>query len=380
MVNVDNRGISCLGLCHPLYDVNKLRRIFRQPHVTEARFRWLDKFFNSAAATEISKPATLMRMPMKKFANVHIINGPGLNNNRVQKHEITYGYNNRTLEEAILKKENKFLDKFRKRIEVVAKTIELAPSNTLDFALSPWLEHAPIRDETFNILVEEVFKIIPNVAIIDNPVSGSFVRGNYLKEKHGPNPPLNCDIVDLDGIDMETVDMRTFGERYRRCRAVFAWGLSQNGNHHKMASWLPPSQRTNFPEEREWLLMDYFIKPDALIENSSLNPRDVSGLTMLPVNDGNKRGFLWKMGDDKKIAICLLPANIFPNPPRRIVVVKNGRRVDTGTFRGRYTHDGSNRCIIDFTKPVTSFPTNSVIRIDGKFGFLIKIPGLNRVD
>lgn len=378
MGRIDNRGISCLGLCHPKYDANALVRLYKESNVDVIRFGWLDKFF----APDSTKPGLLMRMQRLKFCRVHIINGPGLNNNRVQKHEISYGYNNKTLEAAILKRDNKFLDKFRKRLIVIKNIAEQAQPNTLILAISPWLEHAPIQKKTFEILAKEVLQIIPSALIVDNPVRGGFISLDgikVLKEKHGSNPPRECDIVDLDGEDMETVNMRNFGEAFPKALAVYGWGLRENGNH-KDKGWLPPEKRVDFPRDRERRLMKYWIEPTALEETSPLDAKDLAGLITHNPQDGAKRGFVFKLGDDRNYAVCLLPTDLFKDKPESVIIKKNGKRIDIGKVRGRYTEDGSNRWIIDFTKPVTSFPTNIVIVVNKKHGYVIKIPGLNRVD
>lgn len=383
MGGIDNRGISCLGLCHPKYNVPALVKLFQETD-SIIRFGWLDKFFtpNARPSQESQAPVAIMRMNKPKICRVHIINGPGLNNNRVQRHEITHGYTNQSLEAAIIRRDEKFLSKFRDRLKVVRAIAAKAPPMTLELYISPWLEHAPIKQQTFNILVEEVIKEIPYAKIVDNPVTGPFTKVpgiRVYKEKHGDTPPADCDFVDLDGEDMETVNMRAFGERFPDAIAVMCWGLRENGNDPDKP-WTQPQNRVDFPRDRERGLVKHWIKKSALEETSGIDARDIAGLVMHNPQDGAKRGFVFKLGDDRNYAVMLLPTDLFPSKPTIISIRKGGKRIDTGKVRGRYTEDGSNRWIIDFTKPVGSYPTNIVIAVDRKHGYLIKIPALNRVD
>lgn len=252
---MDNRGRSALGLCHPKFDIAALLRSF--DNATVVRCGWLDNFFNPKGARNAQR---LLDLPKPKFIRVHIINGPGLNNKRPQPHEITAGETNESLVKKLLKGEKRFLAKFRARLEAVkALTEKATATGSLELAISPWLEHAPIPEKAFRVLAEQVEDILPHALIVDNPVRGGFLRG-FLREKHGFDPGP-CDIVDLDGVDYRDVDLPTYAKKYGKCKACFIWGYGENGIEPGKP-WLPPQKRSVFTLRSENKLFRAFVAPD----------------------------------------------------------------------------------------------------------------------
>ena len=168
-----------LGLCHPKFDMAGVLKTFE--FATEIRFGWLDLFFN---ARENKNAITVMKLPKKKFCRVHIINGPGINNNHTQPHEITYKETNASLCAKIQKNDRVFMGKFRKRLAVVKAVCDQAPEGTLELAISPWLERMPIPADVFNKLAAEVAKVFPTAKIVDNPrdPSTGFIPGPWYQE------------------------------------------------------------------------------------------------------------------------------------------------------------------------------------------------------
>lgn len=356
---MDNRGRSSLGLCHPLYDVKGFIASFEQ--ATEIRFGWLDKFFNEWTSYNAVQ---VIRLPKKKFCRVAIINGPGMNNSRTQPHEISYKETTKSLEAKILRGDREFLRKFNNRLNHVKQVTDQAPPGSLTLAISPWLEHEPITKKTFEILASEIRKVFgPNILIVDNPRHGPLIPG-HLHERHGSKVnPAECDIVDLDGEDIETMEIQEVAERFKNVRCFYGWGLSENGNSKDQKDWLPPQKRTNFPKRREHEFYKYFMRPDALTINSPLDSQDIAGTKQQNPNDGFKREFVWKLGDGRNFAVCLFPRN-FRQQFKSVVVKKNGKVIDRGRYRGKYTEDGTNRLIYDFTKHTSSFPDNCVVIAD----------------
>jgi hypothetical protein len=332
------------------------------------RFGWLDNFFN---ARHSRNAIEVMKLSRPKVCRVHIINGPGMNNGRTLPHEITHGYNNTTLTKAIERREREFMAKFRERLQKVHEVASKAPTGTLELYISPWLEHGETTQRAFDILADEVrAEFGAEAAIVDNPVSGNFFPG-YLKEKHGEPNPKGLDFVDLDGIDIEAVEGWDWGRRYEQCKVAFGWGLTENGNS-KEGPWLPPHKRTNWPTRREHQIYNYFLRPEAMDINSPLLGDDVKGAKRInSTNDGYKRDFVWKLGDGRNYAVVLFPKE-FNKQFKAVYIKKGGKIVDRARYRGRYTEDGSNRLIYDFTQHTSKYVDNSVLWADSDVWVLQK--------
>lgn len=249
-----NRGISCLGLCHPKYPVDKLIQAFEDAPVII--FGWLDHYFNSEGAKNAIK---ILSLPKEKFCRVHIINGPGLNNRRVQAHEITRGFTNASLELAIRRKDKGFLRKFKGRLDNLEAILKRAHPAQMELAISPWLEHIPLKQGTFKILADIVAERFPQAHIVDSPVSGE-ASAKYLREKHGDkSDPKKIDIVDLDGLDYNLTYLPGYAEKYEAAKACFVWGLGENGNKGS-SGWVPPDKRKGFSNDEDFKVYKKFLK------------------------------------------------------------------------------------------------------------------------
>jgi hypothetical protein len=370
----DNRGRSCLGLCHPRFDVKGLIKSF--DGATEIRAGWLDHFFNEK---DSKNAATLCSLPHKKFIRVHIINGPGMNNNRTLPHEITFRETHESLCKKIADNDPVFMKKFRARLEAVKKCTDKAPAGTLELAISPWLERQEVSSEVFGKLANEIRAVFPNAHIVDNPrdVSVPFIIGQMvMRERHGdvPNPTL-LDIVDMDGTDFEMVDIPKFMHRYENCRAVMLWGLGENGNW-AADTWKPPSKRTGWTSSRENPIYKAFVQPFA--EMATLpNPVDLARIKKrLNPHDGFKKDFIWKIGEWKKTAVAVFPRR-FKSRFKTVEIYKEGKRVDKLKFRA-ILNDGSGRLIYDSTLHPTKVRKGSVLVADGN-GWVLDYPAY-RID
>jgi hypothetical protein len=357
----DNRGRSMLGLCHPKFNVAAAIKGF--DNATEIRAGWLDLFFNAKDSNNAIK---LMQQPKKKFIRIHVINGSGMNNNRTCPHEITYRETTATLCAKIQKNDAVFMGKFRKRLAVLRGIVNQAPAGTLDLAISPWLEHLPIPADVFNKLAAEVSAVFPEAKIVDNPrdVSTPFIAGPYFHERHGDVPdPKNLDLVDLDGSDFESVDVIKYMHRFANCRAVYLWGLGENGNWGT-SNWLPPEKRVGWTSDREQPIYNYFLKQEADTVNSPVNPVDLVGVkTNLNPHDGWKREFVWKIAEWKKTVTIVFPRK-FRSRFKAVEIRKDGRVIDKPTFRA-ILNDGTGRLIYDCRRRPTDFTDNSILVADG---------------
>jgi hypothetical protein len=362
----DNRGRSALGLCHHKFDVDGMIETFDA--ATKIRFGWLDLFFNARNSNNALK---IIKLPQPKFCRVHIINGPGMNNVRTQPHEITYRETTQSVVKKILNDDKVFIAKFRARARALSDIFAQAPAGTLELAISPWLEHTEIPLKAFVKLAEIILEIIPHALIVDNPRGVIPCFDGYLKEKHGDKPSTRADIVDLDGTDFEMIDVFSLMRRYSKSKAVFLWGLGENGNSRSDTTWLPPEKRTEFTSERELPCYKHFVRPDADQVLNDINPIDFKGVSKrFRARDGTKVDFVWKLGEWKSTAVCLFPRQFrgrFDNVEMR----KDGRVIDRARFR-EIAADGTGRLIYDWNRHPCGYPDNCVIVADGNAWVLDK--------
>jgi hypothetical protein len=362
----NNRGISCLGLCHPKYPVKGLIKAFQNADMI--RGRHLDNFFNAANSKHFIR---MMRLPKQKFWTVIVINGPGMNNGRTQPHEITYRETTASVDKKVRNGNKQFLKKYEARLRALAAITALADAGTLEVAVNPWLEHGNISKQCFDKLAQIARQHFPGSRIIDNPVSGGLFPG-YAHEKHGSGAPANIDIADLDGEDWEGVNLVAFGRKHIQAKACHIWGFRDNGMDGE-ESWKAPQNRHNWPRARDLAMYGCWVSPNALIEKRALLGSDVAGKTLHDAQDGWKRDFVWKLGDNRNYAICLLPRSLNGVNFTQVQVIKDGSIVSKGNRRGSYTEDGTNRQIWDFTKHTKDFPDNSVL-VAGNHAWVLELP------
>jgi len=363
----DNRGVSCLGLCHPRYPVEGLIKVFQK--ATVIRGRHLDNFFNSANSKHAAR---IMRLERQKLWTAIIINGPGMNNGRTQPHEITYRETTASVDRKVRAGNKQFLNKFEARLKHVKSIVSQAPEGSLELLINPWLEHhESLSKKCFDILANICRQHFPGSRIVDNPVRGGLFPG-YVHEKHGSQAPKDIDIADLDGEDWEAADPVAFGERFARAKACHIWGFRDNGMDGE-ESWKRPQDRVNWPRSRELQVYGCWVAPRALEEKQGYNAADTAGKIVHQASDGWRRDFVWKLGDNRTYATALLPRDFngvnFPS----FRIVKDGQVVDNGRKRGHYTHDGTNRQIIDFTKHTSAYPDNCVLQA-GNHAWVLSLP------
>lgn len=349
----DNRGVSNLGLCHRNFTYDAIRQQFK--HASVIRTKYLDNTFNPRGCGNL----TLLLQETKPLdLTTVILNGPGLRNNRLEKHEIHYGYSISALDKAIRSRNEKFLSKFRSRLTLNAGHLNTRSGITVH-RVNPCLE-CDLSPAARKILIEETRKVFPNSIIIDNPYNQPCIPG-LVCEKHGSaaNPP-RPKIVDLDGEDYDSILPFSWASRHLNAEAVFAWKFCNNGLDRKQP-WRPPTQRNAFCGQRDNLDLQYFVRADALNTNPRPTPnpnkcaRQRADWRGWPVaSDGVRAGFTWKLGDGKHYAIALFPRNV--SRFNRVEIRKDGATLDTAKYRGKYTYDGSNRLIYDFSKHVTAYP------------------------
>ena len=252
-------GESLLGLCHQRFPCKKAQAILSKegPLV----FGWLDGTFNNSATNEDKCPcgSELLGDKRSKIVRVHIINGPGLRNRRLQRHELGYGFTISTLDREILKypsanQDSQFLQNFRLRLRAVADQIKTA-GGSITCYISPCLE-CDLTDESRKKLLEIAAEEIPACQLVDNPLKKSCLPG-YICETHQvkKSKPAPC-IADMDGVDQRDVDLAVWRELHKHCLLMFKWqdwynllnlnkesGMESKGIEAKRSNWVPPLQR-----------------------------------------------------------------------------------------------------------------------------------------
>lgn len=252
-------GESFLGLCHQRFQCTKAQALFSAegPLV----FGWLDGTFNNSSTNDDRCPcgSELLRSQRDKIVRVHIINGPGLRNQRLQRHELGYGFTISTLDQEILKEpssnqDSEFLMKFRLRLRAVADQIKSAGGGVTCY-ISPCLE-CDLADESRKKLLRIAGEEVSACHLVDNPLKKSCLPG-YICETHQVNrsKPAPC-IADMDGVDQRDVDQTEWRNTHKHCLIRFKWQdwynllnidkqpvMESKGAKSKRPNWVPPLQR-----------------------------------------------------------------------------------------------------------------------------------------
>lgn len=357
----NNRGSSDLGLCSTKYNYQNFISQFRE--ATTIRTKYLDNTFNVDG--QCPNARKLMREPKALDLMLVLLNGPGLRNGRLERHEIHYGYTITSLDKAIRQKKKSFLDKFRVRL-AKGKRIFMDRSAPFNLLINTCLE-CDLSKESRKILNEVAHEYFPNAIYVDNPLRDSCIPG-LLCEKHGAKAsPSGVGSVDLDGEDYDAVDQKKYAQANAGRARVYAWHLSNNG-FKKDEAWRRPTQRVNFLSGRDAKQVGAFVKPGALQSTSSVTDSDKNGChIMFLAEDGYKKGSIFKLGDGRSHAVWLAP---HPMRFKAVKIIKNGAVVDTGRFRALYAHDpaGKQRQVWDFTKHTSTYPDNVIIKATANNG------------
>jgi len=235
----NNRGSSDLGLCSKHYRYEDFISTFR--HASVIRTGWLDNTFNAHGCPNAEK---LLLEPRPLDLRVHIINGPGLRNGRLEAHEIHAGSTIKTLSKRIERGDTKFLNKFRTRLRKLKELVDRRPEN-LTLLISTCLECDFAKPQRRKLL-REASRFFPARTLVDNPLSDSCLSG-FLCEKHGISG--RGDILDLDGDIVSTQDAANWARSHKRNRATYLWKECKNG-FLPGESWKPPTKRTHFCTEK----------------------------------------------------------------------------------------------------------------------------------
>lgn len=236
-----NRGVSYIGMCHRRVSGEDVTRMFRGQEIINLHF--LTRTFNKHGCPSFSQIAKDAR-PM--VLHVSLINGPGLRNRRLQRHEFLYGYSIRTAEAAIRRRDPKVLSQIMVAANEAKALVSLREDRTTVLRIKPILE-ANFGKTARRIVFKEVRKVFPRADLIDNPLEDSCLPG-LLCETHGTN--TRGDIIDLDGMDYHETDGRRWEREGKEKVGMFVWKYCNNG-FRPAERWIPPLARKHWCDGRD---------------------------------------------------------------------------------------------------------------------------------
>lgn len=244
-----NRGSSDLGLCAKHYSYSNFILSFKDSNVI--RTGWLDNTFNARGCPNAE---TLMREVKPLDLRIHILNGPGLRNQRLERHEIHAGHTVASLERAIKRTDPRFMRKFKARL-LRLKSLLAKRRGEMSVAISPCLE-CDFRKPQRLRLLRETAKVFPGYALVDNPLRDSCLTG-YLCETH--NRRRKADIYDVDGNSFSVSASLEWAKEKQAARSFYFWMPCKNGRLDGQR-WIPPTKRTNFCGLKENKEINFLIR------------------------------------------------------------------------------------------------------------------------
>lgn len=249
----ENRGVSHLGFCHKNYDCELFMESFKGSPVI--RTGWLDNTFNPEGCKCLPKLQTTKK---GVEVRVHIVNGPGLRNRRLERHEIHWGRSIAGLERDVLRGNMSFLARFDKRAEIVRNQLDSIIMLEKCY-VSPVLESDFGRQARLKLL-RRTRKLFPKCHIVDNPLKAPCISG-FICEKHGDFvPPQRPYIADLDGLDLYETYGTYYAQVHENALINFGWKYCNNLNV-KGEKFVPPTKRKKSCDStRTKQLNDFVIK------------------------------------------------------------------------------------------------------------------------
>ncbi len=243
-------GISDLGLCHPKMDYSRFISQFEgQPVIVTG---WLDNTFNKNGCPNAVR---LMTEPRPMIARVHILNGPGLRNKRLEKHEIHYPLTIDRLDKKIKKMHPDIIAPFIQRLLTLQALFASRTGETTLF-ISPCLE-CDLSNESRRILLTLARQAFPTALLVDNPLKQKCMSG-FICEKHGDkNTPAG--ILDLDGKPLTDVNIKAWKKSTKAKYLRYAW-LPCNNGLKIGEEWKPPTKRKSFCQPKDRSALKAFLR------------------------------------------------------------------------------------------------------------------------
>lgn len=169
---------------------------------------------------------------------IHLINGPGANNNVLGPYEPHYRLNlNKALESRHHKVNNHLINRARLWCELV----------TVDLVISPVLEFERLSNKAQANAVAAVKEGCPRAKILLNPRIGTTAIKGHIVEHHGKNPPpcRGCS-NSLDGDDALDINVPAWLGRTRDYAYRYVWSRAFNCRH--LGTFEDPRKRTACPD------------------------------------------------------------------------------------------------------------------------------------
>lgn len=201
---------------------------------------------------------------------IHLINGPGANNNVLGPYEPHYGLN---LNQALENRHHKIINHLTRRARLWCDLVKV------DLTLSPVLEFQGLSVKAQTAAVEAIKEGCPRARILLNPRIGTKALKGFIIEHHGKNPPpcRGCS-TSLDGDDVVDIDVPKWLNATKGYEYKYVWSRSYNCRH--LGAFEDPRQRTACPNRAN--LRELFHITDERPKAPGTNPwRQTSKQTRL---------------------------------------------------------------------------------------------------
>lgn len=230
-------GFSYLGICHKDWPCKESFKAYDNFHVLMLSFLYDESFGSDCPCIRKFYEDT-----REKIVRIHLTNGPGLRNKRLQQNEVFYGQTVSSAEKSILQNDQNIY----KRFSAVAKRAQKDLSSqrgSLKLFVSPCLE-CDFSKETRMILFSWTKEYFPQAQLVDNPLNDSCING-FTCEKHSKDAIFTdqC-IFDTDGFDSRKLSFNAFDDISKNCIARFAWIPQFNLNQSLNMKFIPPQDRS----------------------------------------------------------------------------------------------------------------------------------------
>lgn len=239
--DTQNRGVSYIGMCHRLVRGKDVLSMYSGAETINIHL--LIRTFNRNGCPAFE---SLASDPRPMVLHISLLNGPGLRNRRLQRHEFLHGYSVKSAERAILRNDKRVL---RQVIHAAGEARRLIEMREMRFTV---IRVKPVLESDFSMKVRQklarlVSREIPNAEVVDNPHRDTCLK-QYLCETHGEN--TDGEILDLDGLDYSEANRVKWEREGRQKVGLFVWKYCNNGFQAGEA-WKPPLTRTNWCRARE---------------------------------------------------------------------------------------------------------------------------------
>ena len=356
---------------------------------------------------------TLMQDPRLSKLEIHLINEPCHRNRRCEKHEFLASVSSPQKYDQLLRaRDAKLKARFDKYVERLQALLAGYLQPTTQCYISPGLE-SNVGDRAAKVLVRWAREAFPQCKIVWNPLKPkgpARAVGADLVEGHGPAPKLSgpC-IANLDGTDVNFPErtstmvkthvegqpknwvnsgaaLQSYLNEYgNKCELAFVWTVEDNCNNSGDTSGFKPPLTRQCRVGKVNQLAAKEVKTAHVngrreprnLEYTEEDMRSFAGCSVVRENwnDGDKRGRLLKQSEFSDRGGVIITSTDL-NGSRSIEIQARGRRVDSYTRNGQYTHDGGRRDLWRSRTSPTKYPFKVAVRIRDRSGKLIcyKIP------